>query len=298
MQPIRTLAILSVIVILALAACQSEKGSELASAIEVAETTKELHQLEAEVVAFLAAHPREDGSVWYGRLAQRATQMARIPDAERYYLISTRDYPDGEAHNQQLMHLARLYKDHKTDRLIANALCCALRDNPEKKVAADATSCCSELDPDIDSLLVHWKNSVFDPVSGRTEATLAQRYISLCQLRAVVYPAETINASHLNEAAKLATSIRDPKKAIDLYDWISRKYPDTPYGPKSVFLAAFTYENYLNDEGLARAGYERFLAEYPDDELARDARLLLDNLGKDPEELIRQFMEQQENQGQ
>lgn len=291
-------AILTALAILALGGCQSEASGSLASAIQEAETGKDLARLEAEVAAFLEANPKEDGSIWYGRLAQRATQMARTPDAERLYLFSVREFPQGKERNQQLMHLARLYKDHKTDRLIANSLCCALRDNPETKVAADATSCCNDVEPGIDSLLAQWKSTVYDAESGRTDPTLAQKYISLCQLRAVIYPAEAANASHLNEAAKLATSIRDPNKAIDLYQWISRDYPTTPYGPKSLFLTAFTYENHLADIDNARLNYELFLKLYPDDELARDARILLDNLGKDPEEIIRQFMEQKEGAAQ
>jgi inosine/xanthosine triphosphate pyrophosphatase family protein len=40
--------------------------------------------------------------------------------------------------------------------------------------------------------------------------------------------------------------------------------------------------------------YELFLQKYPDNDFADDARISIENLGKTPEELIKQFEEQQQ----
>ena len=49
---------------------------------------------------------------------------------------------------------------------------------------------------------------------------------------------------------------------------------------------AYTYENNLHDLVRAKTLYEEFLQKFPNGELAQDARLSLENLGKTPEEMI------------
>ncbi len=53
-----------------------------------------------------------------------------------------------------------------------------------------------------------------------------------------------------------------------------------------MFLMAFAYENYLKDTEKAKQAYEAFLKKYPENQLARDAKFSLDNLGKSPEEVM------------
>ncbi len=60
-----------------------------------------------------------------------------------------------------------------------------------------------------------------------------------------------------------------------------------------MYLKAYVYENYLGDLEHAKMIYIEFLEKYPDNEFADDAEISIQNLGKSPEELIRQFEEQQ-----
>ena len=54
-------------------------------------------------------------------------------------------------------------------------------------------------------------------------------------------------------------------------------------------LSAFTLDNDLKRFEEARTLYEEFLERYPQNEFSDDARFLLENLGKDEEEIIRSF---------
>jgi len=54
-------------------------------------------------------------------------------------------------------------------------------------------------------------------------------------------------------------------------------------------LKAYIYENLLSNLGLAQKTYRDFLSLYPDHELSDDAEAALLNLGKSPEELVREF---------
>ena len=62
---------------------------------------------------------------------------------------------------------------------------------------------------------------------------------------------------------------------------------------QTIKIADEVYENYLGDLDNAKMIYLEFLEKYPDNEFADDAEISIQNLGKSPEELIRQFEEQQ-----
>jgi hypothetical protein len=53
-----------------------------------------------------------------------------------------------------------------------------------------------------------------------------------------------------------------------------------------LFLKGFALENEFYRTEDARKTYESFLTKYPQDSLADDVKMLLQNLGKRPEEII------------
>jgi len=53
-----------------------------------------------------------------------------------------------------------------------------------------------------------------------------------------------------------------------------------------LFSIAFSYENNLNDFEQARIYYNQFLQKYPNSDLAEDAKLSIENLGKTDEEFL------------
>jgi isocitrate lyase len=56
-----------------------------------------------------------------------------------------------------------------------------------------------------------------------------------------------------------------------------------------LFLQGFISENGLKDTAAARKFYENFLKQYPNHKLASDVKISLNNMGKTPDELIREF---------
>ena len=54
-------------------------------------------------------------------------------------------------------------------------------------------------------------------------------------------------------------------------------------------MLGFVQENYSGNLDEARRIYQLFLMEFPNHEMADDARASIDNLGKSPEEIIRGF---------
>lgn len=106
------------------------------------------------------------------------------------------------------------------------------------------------------------------------------------------YPNHPKAPELLFEAAELeAVYFNEPRRAIELLRQIDVRYrKKSPYAPKALFYEAFLYENMLSDTARARELYELFLQEYPQHELSPQAQLALRNLGKSPDQLLREFL--------
>lgn len=103
------------------------------------------------------------------------------------------------------------------------------------------------------------------------------------------FPEDENTASYLFKAAELQRSLRDFPAAIKIYDKIYKNYPNYEKTPHSLFLLGFSYENDLKQLDKAKSCYEDFLKKYPKHELADDVEFSLKNLGKSPEDIIKEF---------
>ena len=99
---------------------------------------------------------------------------------------------------------------------------------------------------------------------------------------------DSLSAEYLFRAADVTNGIHQPDKAIELYERVQqfKSYSKTPV---SLFLQGFIAETELQDMQRAKEYYEKFLKQYPDHKLANDVKITIANLGKSPEELIKEF---------
>ena len=110
--------------------------------------------------------------------------------------------------------------------------------------------------------------------------------------------AYTINFPVAPKASKAITSQTIPfvpsrPQAILYYDKITYTYPKFRKIAYCYFLEGFVYENQMNDLINAKKYYTLFITKYPTHPLTKDAKILIENLGKSPEELIKGFEEKQ-----
>jgi tetratricopeptide (TPR) repeat protein len=103
------------------------------------------------------------------------------------------------------------------------------------------------------------------------------------------YPKDSLAPDYLYKAAGLAVSYNRGTQAIDLYETIINTYPEYKRIPECYFMEAFAWENVIGNIGKASEYYNKFLAKYPDHDLADDARAAIKFLGKTPEEMVREF---------
>lgn len=103
------------------------------------------------------------------------------------------------------------------------------------------------------------------------------------------FPKDTITANYLYKAANLSMNTNRNENAITYLDRVINGYPDYGKLPETYFLKAFIYDNNIKNMNKAREAYMAFLQKFPKSDLADDATISLDNLGKTPEQIVTEF---------
>lgn len=103
------------------------------------------------------------------------------------------------------------------------------------------------------------------------------------------HSADSLAPFYLYKAINLSMGMNQGEKAKQLTDRMLNEYPKYDRIPETVFLKAYIYENMLGNLGQALSTYQDFLSRFPEHDLADDAQAAINNLGKSPEELIREF---------
>jgi TolA-binding protein len=103
------------------------------------------------------------------------------------------------------------------------------------------------------------------------------------------FPDDSLSPKFLFKAANLAITEGDGNKALSLLDQFLQKYPDNQKTPVCAFFKGYVYENILKNMDLAKESYLIYIEKYPDDAFVKDARMAINNLGKTPEQMIKEF---------
>jgi len=103
------------------------------------------------------------------------------------------------------------------------------------------------------------------------------------------YPNDTNSANYLFKEADFYRYMRQPVKSVHIYARIFNDYPQYIKRPYALFLQGFIYENEIRNLDSARVKYEQFLSTYPNHPIAKDVRITMSNMGKTPEQLIKEF---------
>jgi len=73
--------------------------------------------------------------------------------------------------------------------------------------------------------------------------------------------------------------------AVEAYQEIVKRFPKSPQAPQCQFMVGYLYANHLNNNELASDAYKKFIRDYPEHELVKDAQWELDHIGKDVNEI-------------
>lgn len=103
------------------------------------------------------------------------------------------------------------------------------------------------------------------------------------------FPDDTMAAEYLFKASDISMNMNSPQQTVEIFNKLIENYPGFNKIPTCYFLRAFVYDDQLKDYKTAEKYYREFIKKYPNSEFADDAEMLLKNLGKSPEELIKEF---------
>ncbi len=82
-----------------------------------------------------------------------------------------------------------------------------------------------------------------------------------------------------------AQNTKDPHEALRLYQEIGKDFANTEHAPKAQFMVGFVYSEQLGDKAKAKEAFQTVITKFPESELADDARWMLENMNKKPDEL-------------
>lgn len=107
---------------------------------------------------------------------------------------------------------------------------------------------------------------------------------------------EDVNAPDwLFKALDLSVNFLEPEKSLAIGNQFIESYPDNDRTPMVMFvLGSMVYEEKLQDYDKAREIYETILAKYPDSDFVPSVEAALRFLGKTPEEIVKEFEMQQQ----
>jgi tetratricopeptide (TPR) repeat protein len=125
----------------------------------------------------------------------------------------------------------------------------------------------------------------FDEEGIRLARELTGKYIEFAD----THKDDAESPAFLHHAAELSLNLNEHRQSLELYNRVIYQYPGYYKTPECLFMVGFIYENYLLNLGKAKEIYETFIARYPEHDLADDAAACIKNLGKSPEELLREF---------
>ena len=100
---------------------------------------------------------------------------------------------------------------------------------------------------------------------------------------------DSLSPDYLFKSADIYMNMYKGNAAINSFNLILDNFPEYKKAASALFLKAFVYEDQMQDYVNAEKYYTLFLEKYPESDFADDAEISLKNLGKTPEQLIKEF---------
>ncbi len=142
---------------------------------------------------------------------------------------------------------------------------------------------------EVSSLLMSNFNAVSDPNTGTLNLSASQEFARIARELADKYPSDTTVAMPFYRSAEVVRAMNDPKRAATIYKDVYDRFPSFSKAAEAMFMLAFTYDEDLKDYEAAKATYTEFLKDHPNHSFADDTEMLLKNLGKSDEEILKEL---------
>ena len=136
-----------------------------------------------------------------------------------------------------------------------------------------------------------YETAILLDTTGQLDISAINEAIKYYTLYTHHFPKDSMVPDFLFRKANLFNSLNKPNEAIVILQKIIEKYKTFSKRDICIFIIGDIYENRLQNLEKAKYYYELYLKEYPHTSLAKDIKILLDNLGKSPEEIFEQIQQ-------
>lgn len=127
---------------------------------------------------------------------------------------------------------------------------------------------------------------IFSDEAGFNKA-VGQEFITAVENFALLNPKSDKAPTFLIDAATIARNLGSGGKTLELFRTVYEQFPNHPKAGDALFYEAFTYDADLKDFKKAEGAYKNFMEKYPDHSFVDQAKVMLQNLGKSDEELLK-----------
>jgi outer membrane protein assembly factor BamD (BamD/ComL family) len=161
------------------------------------------------------------------------------------------------------------------------------------------TSNSNKISVDKNKLLLEIKeseNKLYEDTLMRINISAANNAVILYSRFANNFPDDSSSVEYLFRAGELCKALNKGQLALSYYEKIESEYPSFPKLPLVIFMQGFVNETQLKDYEKAKYHYQRYIDKYPKSKLSNDLKVVIENLGKSDEELIKSFKEKEKKE--
>jgi tetratricopeptide (TPR) repeat protein len=280
---------LLVFVSLLIWSCQEETTSN-EDTIATLETAYEENPNGDNLEALLTAYAQDST----GQYAEKAAYLKLSNNRTREGINDLKVLLRADRKADYAFGLANAYKEQQQEEVAFTAYQAYVKAFPNHEQANVVTRFVNGLPNVYERMSALFERAKSDSLR-RIQPTVINDFVNSAEALTLIYPSADSAATYLRRAASFAQHYqRDLNQALVYYGMVIDNYPNTPEHESALFATAFLYDEELKDLDRARLYYERFIDEYPNSEFAEDAQVMLNNLGKDDEEILEELLKRRE----
>ena len=138
-----------------------------------------------------------------------------------------------------------------------------------------------------------FEKRLFSPDATSLDKESADSLLSLYSIFIKNFPADTLTKNFIFKAGSLYMNTGNAKNALEMFDMYRAGYPNDPRAAMCMFFSAYIYENLMQNLDKAQELYILFIEKYPHHDFTDDAQMALNNLGKSPDQMVKEFEQRQ-----
>ncbi len=196
----------------------------------------------------------------------------------------------GNMHNKNLVLLAETLKgDEAFKQDYINYIQSLQIGTPTMEGLSTYASDVPSTEPKIAKKIENIQNNLTVSSTGRLDLDKVNEFVNIVELFVIANPSNEKSPAYLKLAAEVVNSVKVYPRAIQFYDWILTRFPNSQQAAQALFMKGFTLDDGMKNKQAAKPVYEEFLKKYPKNDFADDTQFLLKNISKTDEEIIKQF---------